>query len=504
MNFIKDKKYTKIAIIISIPILLIAQYYLFNFGLIRPILKGVEIKIADGDYIGDLDKYVVKLDDKVKLSMGDYIMIPKYSKEPSLTFKVLDSNEIVSIEGNNMTTLKEGYASIGVMNGSSLLKKATIKVVNPKVENLELDIEENLIYVGDISKINSLVEVDYKGFKQPSKVKYESSNKNVIKIEEDDTIKAVGVGTATIYAKSGDKVDEATFNIRAKVASIDIDSTIEISEKEEFKLNPNIITSPKNLKHPKIEYSLVGVKLSVSRAIGIDDNGTIVGLREGEEIVKITCGNKSKRITVKVVKESITDKNIKNLEVNKEIIDDEMIITATWDHLDGVDNYEMYVRNNSLKEEGFRQVKDIIIEEYEFEHKIKRKATMKIDITNMDEIDMDIYVIGKSKDGMTKPSNIVKIEYKKELDSIKNISGYFDKENSSVKLTWDSIEKENVTYGIYIKDKLNNEEEFNVYAQGITSNAFSIDVSGGEVDLEVYVVATYGNKSIQSQIIIIK
>ena len=60
MIFVKNKKYRKIAIIISIPILLVAQYYLFKFGILRPMVKGVEIEIVDGEYVKDIDKYVVK------------------------------------------------------------------------------------------------------------------------------------------------------------------------------------------------------------------------------------------------------------------------------------------------------------------------------------------------------------------------------------------------------------------------------------------------------------
>ena len=51
MIFVKNKKYRKIAIIISIPILLVAQYYLFKFGILRPMVKGVEIEIVDGEYV---------------------------------------------------------------------------------------------------------------------------------------------------------------------------------------------------------------------------------------------------------------------------------------------------------------------------------------------------------------------------------------------------------------------------------------------------------------------
>ena len=44
-------------IIIIIPTILIAQYYLFKFGAIKPMVKGIEIEMENGDYIKDIDKF---------------------------------------------------------------------------------------------------------------------------------------------------------------------------------------------------------------------------------------------------------------------------------------------------------------------------------------------------------------------------------------------------------------------------------------------------------------
>lgn len=503
MKIIKNEKYRKFAIIISIPLLFILQYFLFQNGILRPMLKGVEIQIVNGEHIKDIDKYVIMLDETVELSMGKYIWIPSYSKEPNLTFKILDNSDIVYIEGNKMTGLKEGYTSIGVMNGSSLLKKATVKVVKPKVEKLEVKLDDNLVYVGDSSKISSVVEVDYKGFKKANKVTYESSNEDVLQIKN-DTIHAVGVGTATIYAKSGDWIEQLTVNIRAKVASIEIDKNIEIEVGQVEKLSPRIVTSPINLKHPKIEYTLVGAKLPISRALALEPDGTIVGIREGEEEIKIRCGNKVEIITVKVNEISITNKSIENLEVTEEIVDNNLILTLTWDYLKGVNDYEVYMKNNLLNEKEFTAIKHVQVQDDELDTIKKVYTTIQIDITNSQDLDIELYVIGVTEKGETSPSNKVKIKYPKESESLNNLIGYFDKEANNIKLTWDPINIEGVTYSVYTKNILNNEDAFTLYENNITTNEFIIGTSEVEVELEVYVVASFNGKTVRSQTIVVK
>ncbi|RDY24566.1 hypothetical protein CHF27_002685 [Romboutsia maritimum] len=507
MRLIKDKNYRNLAIVISIPLLIIAQYYLFKFGVLRPMVKGVEIQIVDGEYIKDIDKYVVKLNDTLELSIGDYITIPSYAKEPNIRFKVLDNTETLKIEGNKMTALKEGFSSIGIMKNSRVLKKATIKVVDPKVENLNLNISDDLNYVGDTAKINSTVQVDYKKFEDSYKAVYESSNENILRIENNE-IKAVGVGTATVYAKSGDKEESISYTIRAKVAKIEISDNLQIEIGQNQKLNPSIITSPRNLKHPNITYELLGSKIPVSRAIRLDSDGTVVGLREGEEKVKIICGNKSKIITINVVKESITNKSIENLNLTYEVVDNKMIVKLTWDYFKDVFNYDIYLRNNTLNESEFKMVKSINIKESEVGSDKKVTTTLEIDLTNNQNQDLDIYVVGKTTVGNTKQSNTQSIKYDPspiENEKVENLSGTINKENNTVEATWGLMNNPNYTYSVYIKDNTDIKEEFRLYKDNLNTNNVTIDTKGPDINLDIYVIANYnGRSSIKSEVINIK
>ena len=195
MKSVKNINYKVITImvIIIIPILLISQYYLFKFGVITPMVKGIEIEMEDGDYVKDIDKFVMKLNDTVTLSTGEYVIIPSYAKNPNIYFKVLDNSNILSINGNEVIANQEGTASIGVMKNSRILKKINIKVVNPKVESLTATLDNDIKYVGESAKINSEVQVDYDKFKEKQLVTYESSDENILKIEG-NVVEAVGEG----------------------------------------------------------------------------------------------------------------------------------------------------------------------------------------------------------------------------------------------------------------------------------------------------------------------
>lgn len=506
MRFIKDRRYKAIAIVLSIPILIIAQYYLFKFGIIRPMVKGAEVDIVDGDYIKDINKFIIKLDETVILSSGEYITIPSYSKNANIWFNILDESGTLKIEGNKLTGVKEGISSVAIMKNTRVLKKADIKVVDPKVKTLKVDIDNDLRYVGDKSTISSVIEVDYDKFKEKEKVTYESTNEDVIKIKG-NKIEAVGVGKANILVKAKEQEQVFKYNIKAKVDKIDIADVFEVKIGESKKLRPNIVTKPIGLKVPNIKYELVESKLPIERAISLYSDGTVVAIKEGSEKVRISCGNKSKVITVNVVKESITNNKIENLISSYEIIDNKAVIYLEWDHLEGVYGYDVFVRNNSLKESGFNIYKSVKVNNEDINKPSKIKTTIEVNLIDDKIPNLSIYVIGKTDVGTTKPSNT--IEIKPAQDNIQditveNLSYNVDYENKNARLTWDSINIKNVSYSVYVKNNIRN-DGFVLLENGIQNNEFTITLGDEEVDLEVYVVANQNDKYSQpSNIINIK
>ena len=316
-DFNKNKKI--ILLIIIIPLLLVGQYFMFSKGIISPLVKGVEIKIIGGNYIKDLDKYIVKQGDEVEISAGNYVKIPGYAKDPELWFNVLDDTGIAEIKGNKMKALKEGYTSVAVMKGSRLIKKAMIKIVNPDVESLDLDLSDTLKYVGDEATITSSVAISsYKKFEDTYKTKYLSSDESVIKIDGDNAM-AVGVGSATISGECGGKTVEIPLKIEAKIAKLEVPKEFVLEEGQTATIKPKVTTSPKGLKPPKVEYKYSTKKKKDERAAYVSDGGQISAVREGTENIVVSCGQKSATVKITVKKRSIKNSSIKNINYSYNI-----------------------------------------------------------------------------------------------------------------------------------------------------------------------------------------
>lgn len=439
-----DKPKKTILIVVLLPLLFFVQYYLFKYGVISPMIKGVNIKIIEGEYIQDIDKYVVKLGDKVILSPGDYIKIPQYAKDPKIKFIILDNTKTIELEDNSnkeentviLKALKTGYTSVAIMKNSRVLQKATIRVVDPSIEDLNVTVEGRLKYVGDEAEIDSSVEVDYKEFNNTYNVTYESSNENVLKIVN-NKIRAVGVGKVTIYAKSKDKVEAIRYNIVAKVKGIEIDNSFEITVGEGIKLKPKIITAPKNLTPPKILYKFSQSKLPIERTVTFEEDGTIVGIRQGSEKITISCGEgENKRIevvTINVKEGTLENSMIRNLLSNHIIEDNKLKIALSWDILNGATNYDIYIKDDTKGEGAFELYRSITQEEFLKNSNIIISIDLSEDIN---EIIYEIYVIGRNEEGTSKPSNIESIRE----TIIKDIEDEEENENNNENIKYDKTE----------------------------------------------------------------
>ena len=402
---------------VLLPLLFVAQYYIFKFGIISPMIKGVNIKIIQGEYIQDIDKYVVKLGDEVTLSAGDYIKVPKYAKDPKIKFSILDNSKTIKLEDNSqkeentviLKALKTGYTSVAVMKNSRVLQKATILVVDPDIEDLNVSLDGDLRYVGDEAELSSYVQVDYKEFNNTYKVTYESSDENILKIK-DNKVSAVGVGKATIYAKSKDKVEAIRLNIVARVKEIQIDSSFDISVGQAIKLNPKIITYPRNLKPPTISYKFSQSKLPIERAVTFDEDGTIVGIRSGSEKITISCGEgENKRIevvTINVKEGNLENSMIRNLLSDYIIEDNKLKIALSWDILNGATNYDIFIKDELDEKPIYELYKSITQEEFLKKSKIRITIDLKDD---RNKVAYDIYIVARNEEGTSKPSNVESI-----------------------------------------------------------------------------------------------
>ena len=427
MKNIKLNRNKKIIIIILlIPLLFISQYYFFKLGIFEPQIKGIEVNAVKGRYIKDIDKYVIKLNKGVVFSAGDYVKFPSYAKDPVVEFKSLDEDNKVEIRDNSknikntvkITGKKEGLTSIAIVQNNKILKRFNILVVNPKVVNLNAEIDGDLKYVGDMASIKDYVEVDFDRFNEEYKVEYKSSNEDVLKVD-DNKIYAVGVGNATITARADFKEESFKYNIVAKLKSISVKKNISLDIGETTTIQASVTTEPQNLKTPKVKYAFAENKLPVQRKIRLDSNGQIVGIREGVEKLVVSCGsgeNKVKKYVYITVKEiSIEDKAVEGFYLSYYFMEDDLVLNLEWDEMNDAQTYEVYIKDNKLENSDYELVKTIDKDNItKRDGKINEKITL--DSKKSKEFDYDIYVVARNKNQVSQKSKIYKVENSENSD----------------------------------------------------------------------------------------
>lgn len=75
-------------------------------------------------------------------------------------------------------------------------------MVKPQVSAITIDISNNKLLIGDITKLSTSVEMDYSGAEIPE-ITCTSSDPSVISVNQEGEIEALGVGEATIKATVG-------------------------------------------------------------------------------------------------------------------------------------------------------------------------------------------------------------------------------------------------------------------------------------------------------------
>ncbi|MFI3211009.1 MAG: hypothetical protein R3Y64_08180 [Peptostreptococcaceae bacterium] len=491
---LKDKK---LRLIILLPMIFIVQFYLFKFNIIEPMVKGISIDIVEGDYVKDIDKFTMKLNDTVTLSSGDYIVFPSYASEPKIWFNVLDTEEILKIEGDKVISLKEGISSIALMKDDRVLKKINIRVLDPKVKVLEASLDNDIKYVGEFANIESSIEVDYDRFEEKETINYNVSDDSILKVEEDKLL-AIGVGNASFSVTSKDKEQVFAFNIKARIEEIYVNNDLNLTVSDEIKLNTQVITSPRDLDYDTVTYHLVDNKLPIERSVSIDSNGNVVALRIGSEKIMIKCQEKTKYITINVEEKPIKDLEIKNMEVLYNDLGDKLRFEVKFDALKDVYDYELYINKNLTNFELFETIN--------IESDIGRVSyTFELD---REEIkNLSIYIVGKNSIETSKSSQIIDMEFdevipEKLIENEKVNNLYKKLRETTLTLYWNKIDIENTTYSIYIKDNSVENSGFILYESGIKDTGYSIELDLDEYNLDIYVVGKHKDKnSIQSDTI---
>lgn len=478
----------KVIGIIAIPLVFITILSGLKYGFISPMIKGVDIQIYGGSFITNLNKYVIKVGDKVGLSTGKYIVVPAFSKKPDLRFVILDNNGVLELEKNFLVAKKVGYSSIGILNKNRVLKKATIMVVNPTIKTLDFDLSRPLKHVGDKAQIIANVEIDnYKKLEKGYKLSYKSSDPNILKIEG-NTVEAIGVGDAKISARYDRREIQTRLNIKPKIESIDIDKVYELEKKQSIQLHPIVSTLPKNSK-VDIKYSIEDDDYAYPHPISIDDHGIVHAYKVGEYKVKISVGDSFAYTNIKVTPQSFKNIEIEHLQYLLNEKNSTNQIELGWDFDDMVNFYNIYMSKNN---EDFRLISRLYAKSGSARN--GNRVSEIINLGNDLNATYRLYVVGSKKRAinseLTKKSNTIIVDsLSKEFanNKVENIKYKVDKENDTIFLSWDNLE--DCTYRVYKKNIIDGKESFVLLQNNIKTNNTQIKVNEDRVKAEFYVVA---------------
>ena len=267
-----------------------------------------------------------------------------------------------------------------------------------------------------------------------TRVKWKSSDENVVTVDEKGKVTAVGNGTATITVTSVSGNYTATVAVTVKIPveieKISIEAEKEtltkIGESTELKVK----IEPENADAQKLIW-----KSENEMIAAVDENGKVTAIGNGTAIITVTTedgkNTASITITVKIPDEPVINKTkgfgrLKVRSVNQT----KTSITLEWSKLDGVDGYLVYGNRCNTNTKTYKYQKlATITNGRTWTHKNLKKGTFYKYIVKAYKIvdgkkvvtdtSVSIHVITQgSKYGIAKSVSVTKIGNKKNVSKI--------------------------------------------------------------------------------------
>ena len=265
----------------------------------------------------NVDKVTVDKTD-IDLEIGDETDItvtvtPDNATDKSVTYTSSDDKVVTVDENGKLTAVGEGEAVITVTSKDDPAKKATIKVTVKKphinVDKVTVDKTDIDLEIGDEADVTVTVTPDNATDKS---VTYTSSDEDVVKVDENGKLTAVGEGEAVITVTSKDDPTKKTY-VNVTV----IDKTPEVPDTPEEPDTPEIPEEPEEPEETKYflsapekveltRYETVNLDVKAYPAHGapditytsadesiavVDADGNVRGVAAGETTIKAELPN---------------------------------------------------------------------------------------------------------------------------------------------------------------------------------------------------------------------
>ena len=412
----KMLKYKKEIIITTsiIAIAIIGQYILFSTGTISSKFYNFDLHINNGKYIKeDINTVAIPLEGSIDIDIS-YKIMPFYGYEGKISYKIEDESIAKIDENNKLSGLAEGSTSLNVLKDGEIIHTYNIIVAKSKIEHIRLSVDNDLSSVGDTGKINAEVIRNY-DFGEEDVISYKSTNEKVLTVQEDGTVEVVGAGKASIVATCDDLSVEEDFIIDLVIEDLIVEHDVEIEVDESHKLDISVVTNSEGSDHPKVMFELDNSDGNADKIISIDGDGNIKGIKEGIQIVNVSCGDKERSVMVKVNPKTIGNTTVENLKPFYEVKDETLTVGLTWDSIGIADSheYEVYAKVNSNSE--FKKVDTVA-----GASNGTLSSEVKFDLRGFNGVgSIDFYVIATNEDGKSEKSRVVNIQFSHESEKKK-------------------------------------------------------------------------------------
>lgn len=505
-----DKK--KVLAIFAVPVLSSLLYFGLKLGYVDPMIKGIDIQMIGGTFITNLNKYVIKVGDTIKISTGDYVVIPRFSKKPDLKFINLDKNGVTTLNGNILKAEKKGYSTIGLINKNRVLKKVTIMVVDPTINNMEISLSNPIRFFGDKAHITSTVNVDdYKKLEKGYKLSYSTTNDKILRVSTDD-VEAIGIGKAKLISRYGRKEIRTDIEVLPRVDDIEIGDYYRVEEGDEISLAPNIKTSPSyGVIKPKYNIEeKVGYSKNTLReytdsgyqtidGISIDSNGRLKANRVGKYLASIEAGRMDRSFVVDVGKKKFENLTVENLQYHVSKSKDKLDIEIGFDYNSRIKKYRVYLKSENDENYSLYTT----INAYDRNSSIGGRLNTVVSIENPEEkYSYSIYVVGVGDSVLTKNSREIKISssdsnnYQKQKPTL--LSYKRTDKDTTLTFKWNKISKDDYSYRLYYKDRYYKESKPVLVAKNIIKNTCTIKPDKLSIDYDYFVMAVNKRGQISS------
>lgn len=203
-----------------------------------------------------------------------------------VTYKSSNSSVVKVSSNGKLTAQKEGMAKITITSASNPKVKTVVSVTVTPILVQKISFKKTSYDVknGTVVKLGSLAQLAPANAKDKT-IHWSSSNTNVVRVDANGNVTAVGAGTATITATSAGNSSvkaKLTFKVTSVIQSIAIsDSTLSMEAGESKKLSA--VLTPADTKYNGVQW-----RSSDPDVAKVDANGNVTAVGAGKATITAT------------------------------------------------------------------------------------------------------------------------------------------------------------------------------------------------------------------------